>query len=247
MELLRDRLLDLVVGVVFLLAVVGPLEWAWAARPQRHLRPELATDLGFLAFQYLVMASVFAWENDVLRSMFAVPSPPWPLWVRIPLAVIVGDLGLYWGHRLSHAVPWMWRFHSVHHSARMLDWVAAHREHPLDGLWSQLTFNVPILLLGLNLEQAMPLLVLRSAWAVFIHSNVRMPLGPLGLLLGDPVLHRFHHARDVERPANFGNLAPYLDVLFGTHHRPPDEGYALGIPGVPPRSFHHHLLRGSAR
>ena len=69
----------------------------------------------------------------------------------------------------------------------------------------------------------MPVFVLRGLWAVLIHSNLTLPLGPLGLLLGDPVLHRWHHARVARCTHNFANLAPYLDVLFGTHHRPLDE------------------------
>ena len=43
----------------------------------------------------------------------------------------------------------------------------------------------------------MPLLVLRGVWAMCIHSNVSLPLGPLGFFLGDPALHRRHHARDL--------------------------------------------------
>lgn len=234
-------MLDLFVGATFLALVLVPLERVFPARAQPHLRREIATDLAFLVLQYIVMAGVLTSVNDAVRSWISMPVPPWPLWVRVPLAVLVGDLGLYWGHRLSHAVPWMWRFHAVHHTARTLDWVAAHREHPLDGIWSQLTFNVPILLLGLDLEVAMPLLVLRGVWAAFIHSNVALPLGPLGLLLGDPALHRRHHARDAP-PANYGNLAPYLDRLFGTHHRPADEAYALGVPAAPARGFLALLL-----
>lgn len=232
-------------GIVYLGAVVVPLEWAFRARPQRWLRPELATDLAFLIFQYTVMAGVYFTLGDVLRETLRVPAPDWPLPLRVVAAVMLGDLGLYWGHRLSHAVPFLWRFHAVHHTAPALDWVAAHREHPVDGFWTQLTFNLPMLLLGLDLQVAMPVLVLRSVWAVLLHANVTLPLGPLGLLLGDPVLHRAHHARDLPT-ANFGNLAPYLDLLFGTHRRPTDEAYVLGVAGLPPRGFLTHLLRPEA-
>jgi sterol desaturase/sphingolipid hydroxylase (fatty acid hydroxylase superfamily) len=232
----------MLLGITFVAAVVMPLEWAFRARALPRLRPELFTDVLFLLFQYGVMGGVLAALNDGLRAWIDVPTPDWPLAVRVVVAVVLGDLGLYWGHRLSHAVPWLWRFHAVHHTAPALDWVAAHREHPLDGVWSQLTFNLPMLVCGLDLDIAMPLLVFRGVWAVLLHSNVTLPLGPLGLLLGDPVLHRAHHARDAA-PANFGNLAPYLDVLFGTHRRPTDEVYALGVAGAPRRGFLGHLLR----
>jgi sterol desaturase/sphingolipid hydroxylase (fatty acid hydroxylase superfamily) len=232
-------------GIAFVAAVVLPLEAAFRARPHGWRRPELVTDIAFLPLQYGVMAGLFTALNAALRVWIDVPTPDWPLAVRVVAAVVLGDLGLYWGHRLAHAVPFLWRFHAVHHTAPALDWVAAHREHPVDALWTQLTFNLPFLVFGLDLYVAMPLIVFRSVWAVILHANVTLPLGPLGLLVGDPVLHRAHHARDLPA-ANFGNLAPYLDVLFRTHRRPVDESYALGVAGVPPRSFVAHLLRPEA-
>ena len=46
---------------------------------------------------------------------------------------LLGDLLIYWGHRLQHHSALLWRFHAVHHSAEHLDWLAAHREHPPAG------------------------------------------------------------------------------------------------------------------
>ena len=83
----------------------------------------------------------------------------------------------------------------------------------------------------------LPVLAFRGLCAIFVHSNVKIPLGPFGLLLGDPVLHRWHHARVERCEHNCANLAPYLDVIFGTHHRPCDESFALGLSEEFPPSF----------
>ena len=40
----------------------------------------------------------------------------------------------YWTHRLAHEVPFMWRFHAVHHSPEHMDWVSGFRIHPFDGI-----------------------------------------------------------------------------------------------------------------
>jgi sterol desaturase/sphingolipid hydroxylase (fatty acid hydroxylase superfamily) len=34
-------------------------------------------------------------------------------------------------------VPFLWRFHAVHHSTEQMDWVAAGRLHPLDSAFTQ--------------------------------------------------------------------------------------------------------------
>jgi sterol desaturase/sphingolipid hydroxylase (fatty acid hydroxylase superfamily) len=156
---------------------------------------------------------------------------------------MLGDVAVYWFHRACHAVPFLWRFHAVHHSVETLDWVAAHREHPLDGLLTQWAVNVPLLLLGPPIEGLAALATFRGLWALVIHANVKIPLGPLAWLLGSPQLHHWHHAKDAQPVANFGNVAPWTDVVFGTHFRPSDEReFELGLPGFKARSWLGHVL-----
>jgi sterol desaturase/sphingolipid hydroxylase (fatty acid hydroxylase superfamily) len=159
------------------------------------------------------------------------------------VVIMLGDICVYWFHRACHALPLLWRFHAVHHSAEHLDWLAAHREHPVDGLLTQLAVNAPALILGFSLGQVAWLIALRGMWAIFVHSNVRLPLGPLRILLGAPELHHWHHLR-AERAQNFANLAPWTDLLFGTYHNPSGpETWPLGTDHPLPRSYLGMLAR----
>ena len=162
-----------------------------------------------------------------------------PLWLQGLAVVVLGDVLVYWFHRACHTFGPLWRIHAIHHSAESLDWLAAHREHPLDGVLTQLCANLPAMLMGFDVFQLSALAAFRGMWSIFIHSNVRVPLGPLRWLFGAPELHHWHHARD-ERVnhngsllappgANYANTAPWLDVLFGTHHVPDRTDYALGL------------------
>jgi sterol desaturase/sphingolipid hydroxylase (fatty acid hydroxylase superfamily) len=102
----------------------------------------------------------------------------------------------------------------------------------VDGIGTQLAANLPAFLLGFHVEALAALVAFRGMWAIFIHSNVRLPLGPLRLLFGAPELHHWHHARVERTRHNFSNIAPWVDVLFGTHHRPApgeEETYPLGL------------------
>ncbi len=250
---MKGQLVALATGLVMLPAVFWPLERLFPARRgQRWLRPRLLTDLAFMAGQYLVFSAValFTLQHvaraldhtglGALRSTVAAL----PFAAQAALAVLLGDVSVYWFHVACHRVPWLWRFHAVHHSARHLDWLAAHREHPVDGILTQLAINLPAMALGVDLTLLSWLVALRGVWAIFIHANVRLPLGPLRVLLGAPELHHWHHLATRDTRHNFANLAPWTDLLFGTWHLPPegDETWALGVADEPERGYLAHLL-----
>ena len=224
-------------SLVVLIAVFVPLERLFPNRQQSIFRPAWATDAAFFFGQYLlwnVLAiSLLRFVSMHCRSPLSIPAPKVVLLLG---AVVLGDVLVYWFHRACHASSLLWRFHSVHHSSEHLDWLAAHREHPVDGLLTQLMQNLPAILLGVSMGGLAGLAVFRGMWAIFIHSNVRLPLGPFRYLLGAPELHHWHHARG-HGLTNFGNLAPWLDIVFGTHELPPAKDYPLGISNHRPRRW----------
>ncbi|HEX8701130.1 MAG TPA: sterol desaturase family protein [Myxococcaceae bacterium] len=237
---------------VLLGAAFVPLERAFAARAgQRFLRPAWRVDMEFFLAQYLVwgpltvlaiMAARPFLQPEALAGLRAQVARQ-PLWLQVVEATVLCDLLAYWWHRLCHQVDWLWRFHAVHHSVEHLDWVAAHREHPLDGLTTQFVCNVPAFVLGVPLAALGMMGAFRGMWAILIHSNVRMPLGPLGFFFGAPEMHHWHHARVEQTRHNFANLAPYMDWIFGTYHRPTgEERWALGLPEPWPSGYLAQLV-----
>jgi sterol desaturase/sphingolipid hydroxylase (fatty acid hydroxylase superfamily) len=248
----RQALLAALASFGLLAVVFTPLERVHPARRQRWLRAEWATDACFFFGQYLLWSAaslwVLSWVYDLTPAFapagLAALAGRLPLWLQVVAAVVLGDLLVYWFHRACHRFGFLWRFHAVHHSAEHLDWLAAHREHPVDGVLTQLCQNLPAFALGLPLEALAGLAVFRGAWGIFIHSNVRLAVGPLRYLLGEPALHHWHHARVPETRHNFANLAPWLDVAFGTYHRPEgEERYPLGLVDPWPRGYVAQLLR----
>lgn len=237
-----------------LVIVFVPLERLFPARAgQAFRRPRFGVDLCFFLGQYLAFSSLAVGALALVASTidgwapWALSSSPvarLPLWPKAILSLVLGDVLVYWFHRACHRYDFLWRFHAVHHSAEHLDFLAAHREHPLDGLGTQLCQNLPAIALGLDFGAVAALAVLRGMWAVFIHSNVKLDVGPLRWIMGAPELHHWHHAR-VERTAhNFANLAPWLDQVFGTYHRPTGpEDYALGLTQAWPQGYLAQLVR----
>lgn len=244
MSTLPASILAAGVSLVVLALVFRPLELLFPATRQRFFRPEWWTDLLFFLGQYLVWGGlVFSglgllqgWLDAHVPSGFRQQVAAQPWWLQAVEVVMLSDFLIYWGHRLQHRVPLLWRFHSIHHSAEHLDWLAAHREHPLDSIYTLTLINLPAMLLGFPLETLAGLLAFRGFWAIYIHSNVRLPIGPLRVLVGAPELHHWHHDRD-RHAGNYANISPLMDLLFGTYRCPDHEPAAFGINEPISRSY----------
>lgn len=93
---------------------------------------------------------------------------------------------------------------------RRNDWLAAHREHSLDTVYTMGLINLPAFLLGFPLETLAGLAAFRGIWAIYIHSNVLLPIGPLRWFIGAPELHHWHHDRTRDA-GNYANISPLMD------------------------------------
>jgi sterol desaturase/sphingolipid hydroxylase (fatty acid hydroxylase superfamily) len=235
---------------IFLALVFRPLELIFPARTgQRFLRPDWFTDLCFFLGQYLLWSGLVVWALSHIAGWVdglvpvsyraAVAGQPW--WLQMIEVILLSDVLIYWGHRLQHNVGFLWRFHSVHHSSEHLDWLAAHREHPLDSIYTVGLINLPALLLGFPMETLVGFITFRGIWAIYIHSNVRLPIGPLRLILGSPEIHHWHHDRDRDA-GNYANLSPLMDILFGTYHCPDHEPERFGINEPTPGNYLGHMI-----
>lgn len=193
-------------------------------------RPGWASDaLSFVGNALLWVALYKVWLRFV-PDAFGSLRPLVPLLsVRgLPVALqVVATLALesfvyYWGHRLLHYWPPLWRFHAVHHSARHLDWFGGWRGHVFETVYFTAFTSFAMTLLDVGPPTVLAFTVYRFFEGQVEHSNVRLPLGPLRWVLPSPWFHHWHHASD--REAWNRNFSPYpvWDVLFGTAYMPGD-------------------------
>lgn len=147
----------------------------------------------------------------------------WPLVLQLALALVIGELGQYWMHRLQHERDFLWRFHALHHSAPRLYWLNAARFHPVDIVMNNFMVTVPLVLLGAG-EAVLALWVLFAALhGIFQHCNIPVRLGPLNWIFSMAELHRWHHSRLVmESNRNYGQNLIIWDIVFGTRFLPRD-------------------------
>jgi sterol desaturase/sphingolipid hydroxylase (fatty acid hydroxylase superfamily) len=216
-------------GLVLVAVIFIPLERLFALHPRRILRRGWRTDVvHFLvngaAVRIGMVASVVAF-GFVLRAF--VPAPlrtaisVSPHWVQIVAGFAISTVGGYAGHRACHEAPLLWRFHRVHHSVRELDWLASTHGHPLDEVFTRSVALLPLFGFGFGRASLGAFVAVLSLQAVFIHSNVRLGLGPLRWVIGTPQFHHWHHAREPQAyNSNYAGEFPALDALFGTLYLP---------------------------
>jgi sterol desaturase/sphingolipid hydroxylase (fatty acid hydroxylase superfamily) len=234
-----------ILSLGFLILLFVPMEKAFPAKKEQKIfRPYWFLDLCFFFGQYLLWGGLISYWLSFSAPFFSNLLPAhWqtniqaqPSCLQALEVVLLSDFLIYWGHRLQHKYEFLWRFHKVHHSAPHLDWLAAHREHPIDTIYTITIINLPALVFNFSLEQISLLIAFRGIWAIYIHSNVRLPLWGLRSILGAPELHHWHHDKD-KNAGNYANLSPLMDIIFGTYVCPPQEPDAVGLPTSSPRTY----------
>lgn len=241
-----------VLSLFFLALIFVPLERAFARlKDQRIFRRGWRADLAHFAVSHLLVqvtvlltmlpaAIFFDWVvSDRLQAAVAAQ----PLALQFVEAMFVTDLFAYIAHRLFHVVPFLWRFHQVHHSSEILDWLAASRLHVVDILVTRAFGFIPLYVLGFSHSAIIAYLTWTSFQAIFIHSNVRFRFGPLRRIIATPQFHHWHHS-DTTYDKNFAVNLPIIDMMFGTFHLPGDEWpEAYGLEGNPvPDGYGKQLL-----
>jgi len=252
---------------LFLLAAVFvPLERVFTLRSQRIFRQSIWTDIGYYFLSSLCsalllgapLALVSQASQAILPSFVGSTLDSWPLWLKVVLSLVIGDIGYYWSHRLAHEIPLLWRFHSIHHAPTELDWLVNTHGHPVDILFTRFCALLPLSVLGLgNLAGSAPdgssssalfleiLTLVGTIWGFFIHANLRWRVRPLEQLLTTPAFHHWHHTND--GPAlinkNYAAMFPFIDRIFGSFYLPSDHrSESFGLAEEIPTGFIDELL-----
>ena len=230
----------------------------------------------FLLFAWMVVSIHFVniTTSGLLVSMFG-PSGPTTLdsWVVMTIMTVVLYLAYefsYWlDHYLSHAIPFLWEFHRVHHEAEVLTPATAARVHPMD----QVVFtNITMIITGITngvltysfgqevgIYTLYGLNIILFFFVLFViqlqHTHVWIPFtGLAGRILMSPAHHQIHHSTRPEHfNRNLGSSLCVFDWLFGTLYIPSKkrEKLSFGVEqehhGHDPQTIEHALLNPFVR
>jgi lathosterol oxidase len=173
--------LDWLILDLFMMALLFvPIE---LALPKNKMQPrfheEWRTDLVYFIISHLAIqlfgvltrmpaTAFFGWMG--LEAVHAwVQSLPFIL--ELFLALLLTDLFQYWAHRFFHSHHYLWRFHSVHHSTRAMDWLAGSRTHFVDIFVTRSMSFIPLYVMGFSMITFNTYIIFIAIHAVLIHAN----------------------------------------------------------------------------
>jgi sterol desaturase/sphingolipid hydroxylase (fatty acid hydroxylase superfamily) len=140
-----------------------------------------------------------------------------PFVVELFAIILVADLVQYWTHRAYHEVPFLWRFHAVHHSTKVLDWMAGSRLHLFEVISTRVAVLGMLYVLGFSKQVMDIYIIIVGFQAVLNHSNVKLPWGFLKYIIVTPDFHHWHHSSDqAALDRNYAAHFAFIDYLFGT-------------------------------
>jgi sterol desaturase/sphingolipid hydroxylase (fatty acid hydroxylase superfamily) len=230
---------------LFLMALIYvPIERFWPQYPsQGTFRDQWTLDIVYflsthlpiqiLSFLVLFPATQAARFLAIPRVAQSIAELPWL--IQFVLAVIVADFAEWTIHWALHKVPYLWRFHSIHHSSKALDWIAGSRSHFLDDTLVRGFILVP-LMLGFSQNIIVAYLIFVTLHATWTHCNFRPNAKWLEQILVMPRYHHWHHSSQGEAiDKNFAIHFPWIDRLFGTYYFPTawPELYGLDAENIP--------------
>ena len=141
-----------------------------------------------------------------------------PSWTRLAAAFLLFDAWMYFWHRMNHRIPFLWRFHRMHHSDPRMDVTTASRFH-LGEIFFSSVLRIPVIaLLGLQLWELALYEAAMFSVVQMHHANIAMPPWldrSLRTLIVTPFMHKVHHSRwQPETDSNYSSLFSFWDRLF---------------------------------
>lgn len=226
---------------MFLMALIYvPMERLWPQYPEQGtFRSEWTLDVVYfmsthlpiqiLSFLVLLPATQAVRYLGVPALQHLIARLPWLL--QLLLAIVVADIAEYFIHLAFHKVPFLWRFHAVHHSSKALDWIAGSRSHFVDDTLVRAFILVP-LMLGFSQAIIFAYLIFVTLHATWSHCNFGPSVKWLEEFLVMPRYHHWHHTSQKEGiDKNFAIHFPWIDRIFGTYYYPEEWPERYGLDG----------------
>lgn len=176
---------------------------------------------------------------DSLSTLFSgFEALQWSKWAIMltftSILFLFDDFTRFFLHYLLHKVPFLWEFHKVHHSAKVLTPFTIYRSHPVENLFYACRMSIAqggaigvgYFLFGAS-EHLNMIAIVEANVFIFLfnifgsnlrHSHIWLSFGDkVENIFISPAQHQMHHSVAVKHfDKNFGTALAVWDKLFGT-------------------------------
>jgi sterol desaturase/sphingolipid hydroxylase (fatty acid hydroxylase superfamily) len=237
-------------GLILISLIVWILEliFPWRKK-QKIFRQGFWLDIFYMFFNFFIFSIIIVgfYEvfNKILFKSFNIRPDSLalinlnefsPLFQLIIFFVIL-DFFQWLTHILMHHIPFLWKFHKVHHSVKEMGFAAHFRYHWMENiLYKPLKVFAIMLIGGFEPGQAYVIHFFTITIGHLNHSNLKFNYGPLKYIFNNPILHLHHHAHSVpnkfKKGVNFAISLSVWDYIFKTNYVPNSDGNTkLGYQG----------------
>ncbi|MDQ3141816.1 MAG: sterol desaturase family protein [Bacteroidota bacterium] len=160
-----------------------------------------------------------------IQNVVAIEISSWPSWSKLVVLFVLADFIQWNTHRLLHRFPRLWEFHKLHHSVEEMGFAAHLRFHWMETVIYKSIQYIPLAMIGFGLQDFFIVHIISVIIGHLNHSNLNITYGPFRYIINNPVMHIWHHAKDLDGRiygVNFGLSLSIWDYLFGTAYIPYD-------------------------
>lgn len=192
---------------------------------QNIFRKSWQTDMVYFIFNHLLIGFMLLVVNYIIHNVFGLlvknelQAMIQSIWFvpQLLLCIFVADFVEYWTHRSYHEVPFLWKYHSVHHSSKEMDWIAGSRIHIMEIIATRVLILGALYVLGFSKAVLDAYIIVVGFQAVFNHANVHFKWGFLRYVFVTPDFHHWHHSSDKEAiDKNYAAHFAFIDYMFKT-------------------------------
>lgn len=159
--------------------------------------------------------------------------------------LLLDFIGAYLVHWIEHKVPFLWRFHLIHHTDTWIDITSANRHHPGESVIRFAFTTLGVFIVGSPMWMVFLYQTLSVVATQFNHANINLPKKVdtlLSYFIVSPDMHKVHHHYILPyTDSNYGNIFSVWDRLFGTFMTLPNQDIQYGVDTHPKPEEHNRL------
>lgn len=159
--------------------------------------------------------------------------------------LLLDFIAAYFVHWLQHQIPFLWRFHLIHHTDTWIDTTTANRHHPGESALRFAFTCLAVIIVGCPLWVAFLYQTLSLIASQFEHANITLPKKLdqfLCVFIVTPNMHKVHHHYMLPyTDSNYGNLFSFWDRIFGTCKTLSTDKIVYGIDTYTDANEHNRL------